>query len=86
MHLPLCIMLSKKTMVPMSTLGCRQITCPQPPPPLPPPPALVDNIAVSGTHALELAILSSGLQGAHHRVAALLSSLVVIDATCIKTA
>ncbi len=72
-------------MVPMSTLGCGQITRPQPPPPLPPPPALVDNIVVSGTHVLELAILSSGLQGAHHCVAASLSSLVVVNAMCINS-
>ncbi len=45
----------------------------------------VDNIAVSGTHALESAILSSGLQGAHHRVAASSSLFVVIDATCINS-
>jgi hypothetical protein len=69
----------------MSTLGCGQITRPQPPPPLPPPPALIDNIAMSGTHALESAILSSGLQGAHHRVTALSSSLVVVDAMCINS-
>ena len=72
-------------MAPMSTLGCGQITCPQPPPPLPPPPALVVNIAVSGTHALESAILSSGLQGAHHCVAALSLLLIVFDAMCINS-
>ena len=72
-------------MVPMSTLGCGQITCPQPPPPLPPQPALVNNIAVSGTHVLESAILFSGLQGAHHCVAALSLLLVVVNATCINS-
>ena len=84
-HQPLCIVLSKNPMVPMSTLGCGQITRPQPPPPPPPAPALVDNIAVSGTHALESAISSSGLHGAHHHVTASLSLHVVVDATCINS-
>jgi hypothetical protein len=55
------------------------------PSPPPPPPALVDNIVGSDTHALESAVSSSGLHGAHRCVAASLSLLVVIDATCINS-
>jgi hypothetical protein len=70
----------------MSTLGRRRITHPQPPPPLPPPlPALVENIVVSGTHALESAISSSGLHGAHHHVTASSLLHVVVDGTCINS-
>ncbi len=85
MHLPLCIVLSKKNHGPYEHPWLRTnnlSATPSPPPP--PQPALVD-IAVSGTHALESAILSSGLQGAHHHVAALSSSLVVVNVTCINS-
>ncbi len=54
-------------------------------PPSPPPPALVKYIVGSNNVPLELVISSSGLHGAHRRVAASSSSLVNVDATCINS-
>ena len=51
----------------------------------PPPPTLVEYIVGSNNVPLELAILFSGLQGAHHRVAASLSLLVDVNAMCINS-
>ena len=68
---------------PIDTLGRGQITPPEPPSPPPPPPALVEYIVGSNNVPSELAISSSGLHGAHCRVAASLSSLVDVNPTCI---
>jgi hypothetical protein len=69
----------------MSTLGRGWITRPHPPPPSPPSPALVNNILVSGTHALESAISSSGLHSAHHHVTASSLLHVILNAMCINS-
>ena len=57
---------------------------PSPPPPLP-PPALVKYIVGSNHLPLELVISFGGLHGAHRCIAASLSSLVNVDATCINS-
>ena len=62
---------------PIDTLGRGQIT------PLQSPPALVEYIVGSGNVPSESAISSSGLHGAHRRVAASSLSLINVDPTCI---
>ncbi len=85
-HQPLCIVLSKKKQCPYEHpwLWTNNMSATPSPPP-PPPPALVDNIVVSGTHALESAISSSRLHGAHHHVTASSLLHVIIDTMCINS-
>ena len=71
----------KKPSAPMTPLGWRKITRPQPPLPAPPPPALFGNIVGSGNVASATSNSSSGPSGAHRFVVDASSSHIVDDAT-----
>ena len=81
------IVLPLQPQCPHLFLSRNNITHLQHPPPLPSPPpaALVEYIVGSIPAASELAISSSGLHGAHRRVAASSSLLVDVDATFINS-